>query len=351
MEFLVRFTQVHETFRVPELRALATLESIPLTILTYDPTTPFCLVRLPSRDAAARLVRRSILAHSIHEHWATANTLDELHGAIQARLPGLLKENEDDSMAPSYATASWKFNIDSFRGTHPPAARSALINSFRYLPLKGPIKLKNPDLEFTIFETYPPIDHRNSAQDRQPQLYHFGRHLARTSRDLVTTYDLKNRPYISTTSMDAELALLTANLALARPGTLFYDPFVGTAGFPLACAAFGAMVWGSDIDGRAVRGTGGDARVAAQRARFAKERTIRGNFVHYGLEGLLGDVFTSDLTHTPLRRVEFGETTRRLFDGIVCDPPYGVREGLRVLGCRDPEGTPWLVESGPEKCK
>jgi len=41
-----------------------------------------------------------------------------------------------------------------------------------------------------------------------------------------------------------------------------------------------------------------------------------------------GDNFVADLTNTPLRGI-------RVFDGIVCDPPYGVREGLKVLGSRD----------------
>lgn len=38
MEYLVRFTQVHETFRKAELEALAILESVELEILTYSPS-------------------------------------------------------------------------------------------------------------------------------------------------------------------------------------------------------------------------------------------------------------------------------------------------------------------------
>lgn len=114
--------------------------------------------------------------------------------------------------------------------------------------------------------------------------------------------------------MDSELALITANIALAAPGKLFYDPFVGTGSFPIACAHFGAIAWGSDIDGRSIRGKG--------------QRSLLSNFFQYGLTGNFGDSFAADLTNSPLR-------TARLFDGIVCDPPYGVREGLKVLGSRD----------------
>jgi tRNA (guanine10-N2)-methyltransferase len=42
--------------------------------------------------------------------------------------------------------------------------------------------------------------------------------------------------------------------------------------------------------------------------------------------------FVSDLTNTPLRIS--ASSTQGYLDGIVCDPPYGIREGLKVLGSR-----------------
>lgn len=50
--------------------------------------------------------------------------------------------------------------------------------------------------------------------------------------------------------MEAEASLVMANMAHARPGTLAYDPFVGTGSMLYTSAHFGAMVMGSDIDGR-----------------------------------------------------------------------------------------------------
>jgi tRNA G10 N-methylase Trm11 len=38
MEYLIRFTQVHETFRLAEIEALAVLENIKLEIVSYSPT-------------------------------------------------------------------------------------------------------------------------------------------------------------------------------------------------------------------------------------------------------------------------------------------------------------------------
>lgn len=352
MEFLVRFSQYHDTFRVAELEALAVVEGVPLTVVAYDPALPFCVVRgPPDAAAAARLVRRAVLAQAVYERWGTGATLDALHADVRARSAHLWARYGEDS---------WKFEIDSFQGTRRADERSALIDTFRYLPLRGPIRMKDPDQVYTVLEEWPLNTHLHAPvapgePPRAPTRYHFGRYLGKGARDLVARFDLKKRPYISTTSMDAELALVTANIALAAPGKLFYDPFVGTGSFPLACAAFGATSWGSDIDGRTVRGSGHDARAERQRGLVGGEKTLRGNFKHYDMAARLGDVFTSDLTHTPLRRVVFGQAgpggRGRLFDGIVCDPPYGVREGLRVLGVRDPEASPWVVKAGLTKHK
>ncbi|POS69355.1 hypothetical protein DHEL01_v212252 [Diaporthe helianthi] len=342
---LVRFSQAHETFRVPELQALAEVEKVPVTIVSYSSQVPFCIITgPPDQDAAARLVRRSILTRAIFEYWGSGDSLHDLHEAVKARSARLWEQVADDS---------WKFNIDSFQGNRSNASRRDIINSFGYLPLRGPISMKDPVQEYTVFEEWPSDSPRLAIHS--PDRFHFGRLLGRGARDMVARFDLKKRPYISTTSMDSELALVTANMVLAAPGRLFYDPFVGTGSFPVACSAFGALSWGSDIDGRAVRGSGADARAEAKRGLVKGEKTLYGNFKHYGILDRLGDVFTADLTNSPLRRLSFGSAglggRARLFDGIVCDPPYGVREGLVVLGCRDPQARPWVVEAGHDRLK
>jgi tRNA (guanine10-N2)-methyltransferase len=173
--------------------------------------------------------------------------------------------------------------------------------------------MKDPEQDFCILEEWQ-FD-AAALGVYQPHAVHLGRFILSGEREAIGKYDLKKRKYISTTSMDSELALVTANISLAAPGKLFYDPFVGTGSFPVACAHFGAIAWGSDIDGRSIRGK--------------EDIGLLTNFVQYGLTDRFGDSFVADLTNTPLRATQ-------LFDGIVCDPPYGVREGLKVLGSRDP---------------
>ncbi|KAL2129545.1 hypothetical protein VTI74DRAFT_7629 [Chaetomium olivicolor] len=331
MDYLIRFSQSHETFRLPEIQALALIEGVDLTVISYNLESPFCIVRLPSPSDALRLIRRSILAMSIHELWGSGADLAAVHASVRQTTPHLW---------PKYLTCSFKFSIDSYQGSRSADDKVRIINSFSYLGFEGPIKMRNPDAEFVLFEDWEWNSTPLGIKD--PKYYYFGRYLGSGARDLPKKLDLKKRRYISTTSMDAELALVTANLALAAPGKVMYDPFVGTGSFPIACAQFGAVTFGSDIDGRSIRGD-------------EKKRTLRGNFEQYGLLAGLGGMFTADLTNSPIRRAELrfdGDGKKgRLFDGIVCDPPYGVREGLRVLGVRDPEKCPWVLTKGKEMYK
>jgi tRNA (guanine10-N2)-methyltransferase len=130
---------------------------------------------------------------------------------------------------------------------------------------------------------------------------------------MIDKFDLKKRKYIGTTSMEAEVSLIMANQAHAGPGKLVYDPFAGTGSMLLTCSAFGSLSFGSDIDGRQIRGKGS---------------SIRDNAKQYGVSNRLVDVASFDMNQHPFRRGE-------LFDAIVTDPPYGVRAGAKRLGRKE----------------
>jgi tRNA (guanine10-N2)-methyltransferase len=214
--------------------------------------------------------------------------------------------------------------VEGYRGGKSADGQRDIIDSFSYMAFKGQPQMRNPDVAFRVFEEY-------DLDVKIPKYLYFGRFIADSCRNQAKkTFDLKKRHYISTTSMDAELTLLTANIAHVAPGKLFYDPFMGTGGFPIACAHFGAVVFGSDIDGRTIRGLGGSAR----RGQTGKYDVV-GNFKQYNMESSYLGAFVSDLTNTPLRILPLDKDyTKGYLDGIVCDPPYGIREGLKVLGSR-----------------
>lgn len=229
-----------------------------------------------------------------------------MHSDLKARLPSVWKEE--------YKTISFKFEVDCYASTRTSESQRELINSFAYIGLKGPVRMKNPEVTFVIHEEY-----GQTGPDRAPpplKRIFLGRLITSGNRQIIDRYDVKKRHYIGNTTMDAELSLITANFAQAAPGKLVYDPFAGTGSFLITAAHFGATVWGSDIDGRSLRGK--------------KDRSVRSNFERYKLKSNFGDAFVADLTNTPIR------PNQRMFDAIMCDPPYGVREGLKVLGSRDP---------------
>jgi tRNA (guanine10-N2)-methyltransferase len=251
-------------------------------------------------------VRRSILSKAIYEVWGSGSSYLDLHDNVRSHSQHLWH---------LYKKSTFKFSVDPFQGSRSITEQTKLIDGFRFLAFEGRVRMKNPEQEFCLLEEWQ-FD-AAALGVHEPQAVHLGRFVGGTERDAIVKYDLKQRKYISTTSMDSELALVTANISLAAPGKLYYDPFVGTGSFPVACSHFGAMTWGSDIDGRSIRGKGGKGKA-----------DLHANFVQYKLTNQFGDSFIADLTNTPLRAA-------RLFDGIVCDPPYGVREGLKVLGSRD----------------
>ncbi|KIW95206.1 uncharacterized protein Z519_03790 [Cladophialophora bantiana CBS 173.52] len=345
MQYLIRLAQAHESFRRPEIEALSTLAQLHCEIVSYAESSPFCVVRFPALDITvvgnggsfesvdARIKdfeSRSILSKSIYEIWGQGRDYDELHADVKSR---------SSYVWDRFRHVSFKFSVDCYGSTRDIDQQRDIINSFRYLDFKGKIKMKDPQVEFAVLEEWLPLTSpseiqegalpSNKAVDKiagtSLRKVFLARKIGDSCRWLREKHDLKKRPYISTTSMDAELALLTANIALASPGKIFLDPFVGTGGFMVAAAELGAIALGSDIDGRSFRGKG-----------FGLDQGVGANFQKYGLTHLFGDCLTSDLTNTPFRcaATALKSSDGRWLDGIICDPPYGVREGLKVLGTR-----------------
>lgn len=287
-------------------------------------------MRVPDHDNFAKIVSRAILIQNAFELWGDGLTYEALHASV--------KHNAAKEI-PKYLHSSFRFSFDSFQGYRSSSRQRELIDSFAWLGFTGLISLTTPEQSFVILEEYSNSESlgrvereaiRNGSIKAEPNRIYLGRLISGGSRDLMNQYSLKKRQYLSTTSMDAELALVMANMVHARPGALFFDPFVGTGSLTVACAHYGAVVLGSDIDPRTVRGKNG--------------LNLRINYEQYHSNGRDLGAIISDLVNTPVRgwtrSAEQGDDVHRCewVDGIVCDPPYGVREGLKTLGKRnDPE--------------
>ncbi|KAG8963016.1 hypothetical protein FRC03_003512 [Tulasnella sp. 419] len=338
--YLVTYSPVHPSFRIPEIISISQSYgfqdtwSIPYprianeddaetvtarTGLTYeddiqkhgsvDTSRPFMVITLEKEEHAKVLAERCILIKSIHELWAIGPTYAEIHEQV--------KSSEMQSLWKPHQERSFKFIVTAANHTIPFKRQADVMKGFDYMKFLN-INVKNPEVTLNVYEEYvydyEKTKKRKTEGDGEFIQVYFGRLIAEgTARKLITAFDVKKRAYYGNTSMEAEMSLLMANQAKAAPGKFVYDPFAGTGSMLYTSAHFGAMVFGSDIDGRQMRG---------------KDETSLGvlrSAAQYGVQQRVVGCCTFDVTHHPFRR-------GGLFDAIVTDPPYGVRAGAKRLG-------------------
>lgn len=309
-KYLLHLAQAHSNFRLAELESLADLCNIDVDFSKYNENSPFFMVDLDNDKQASDWIKRSILTKGIYEFYSQGATYDAVHSSLHAseQLPAIIE---------NYRNCSFKFDFESSGGKHKLSMKEKIdiIDSFSYLDFQGKIDMKKPDQTFTLIEEYEQISAHESAS--KPFNIIFCRLIQKSNRSAMDYLDLKKRPFKGTTSFEAELSLVTANIAQVTSGSLMYDPFAGTGSFLVAGAHFGALVMGSDIDGRMIRGKGSN-------------QNIINNFKYYDNVENFIDVMVMDFTNNALRK-------NLRIDSIICDPPYGIRESIKVLGARNEE--------------
>ncbi|KAF7428315.1 hypothetical protein PC9H_007536 [Pleurotus ostreatus] len=311
-KYLVVFAQSHSDFRIPELKSIAELHGFPLHLPDpCDPNRPFMVIELDQEEHARLLAKRCILIKSISEFYGQGDNYDQLHAAVRKN-EALWEQYKQDT--------SFRFSVAAYNHSITKSRQREVMESFGYMEFLGRIDLKSPTIVLGCYEEYGDTrgkEFSNKVVDGQFRQVYFGRLIEEGSaRALISRFDVKKRAYFGNTSMEAEISLLMANQCLARPGSLVYDPFMGTGSMAYPTSHFGSFVVGSDIDGRQMRGKGkqptpGVLRAAAQ----------------YGTAHRIVDLLTFDVTRNPWR-------CGGLFDAIVTDPPYGVRAGAKRLGRR-----------------
>lgn len=306
-KYIISFANSFPNFRVAELESLADLFGVEVDLSHHNEKHPFLIVELENDDHARNLVKRSVLAKGIYELWGQGETLEQLHDDIRAQ--------SADRFA-LYKHNTFRFDFVSFMGAKTTDQKISMIETFKYLGFEGKIRLKDPEVVFAVLEEY-----FVCGQERadKPNFLWFGREVQLSARSagVVEKYDLKRRKYIGTTSFEAELSLISCNIGQVQPGKIIYDPFTGTGSFLVAGAYFGALPLGSDIDVRSIRGKG-------------PQCNLKSNFKQYGTSSQFMDTLVMDFTNNAFRD-DF------VIDSVVCDPPYGVREGLKVCGAKNPE--------------
>ncbi|TPX47568.1 hypothetical protein SeMB42_g02104 [Synchytrium endobioticum] len=311
--YLVHWRQRHPSFRLPELEALAKLGNLKLQ---YDvppnhEEVPYLCIQCECDDDARKLAKRSILIRDVLELWDHGETLEEVHRKLRPK--AFLYEH--------HAKDTFKFRIHSFGKSLPLELQPEVVDQFAYLGWQGKIDLTHPQVQVMLLLHMD--DHATSdALLAGTKHVYVGRLIQEGNASVVSEFHNKNRQYLGVTTMDAELSLICANIALARPGTVICDPFVGTGSFLFTCSKFGAYTFGCDIDGRQLRGKDG--------------KSVESNIQQYRLQGTVLGNYICDMAHHPWRNVRF-------LDAIVCDPPYGIRAGAKKVGCDTIKSSPKCV--------
>ncbi|KAK7091203.1 tRNA (guanine(10)-N2)-methyltransferase homolog [Littorina saxatilis] len=318
--YIFHFANDHFDFKLAELKAIARTVGCQIQIdeTKYDKESPFLEVGLRSDEDGKRLMQRATLGRSLYELMAEGRTLPELCADLN-KLPDAKKTVAADS--------TFRFQIEGFNKRLPQASKVDRIEALlQCLPkFQGKINLKAPDHSFHLLEYY---GHEGSKSPDQPYWLYFGRWIADGQRDKIRQFHLQKRHFIGNTSMDAGLSLIMANMGQVDKNQIVFDPFVGTGSLLVACAHHGAYVMGTDIDYMLIHAKARPSR--HNQKRRDKDESIRANLRQYGMESRYLDVLVADASRHDLWR------NMPLFDAIITDPPYGIREASLKIGAEKP---------------
>lgn len=453
MDILAHFTYTPslQPFLLAEVETVARLLSVTLThqpqewesssnsatdgkphTAADDCASSFAVYRFQSLEDVHRVAERCVLVKSWY-HLLASGTSVTLVAQQLTRLTGTASETgpsvdgssalvrRDDPAAPidsNHAAHLWqrlrgpsvtfRYQVESFGRRLTEGEKRCIIDAFADVGHEGKVAMKEPDTTFIVFCQYPmpsssgaggsagdKTEHETiDANNGVVKVFHCVLAVKGCRVDLLDRYSLKKRPYIGTTSMPPELTFLMSNFAHVTSGQFVFDPFAGTGSILLSAAHHGAVVLGSDMDGRVLKsgsgkvseqmrqqqqiafesiraywrskdqqftttttsvvgGGGGSKKAAsvpwttsakeiASELRLTQEDmdnpSMLTNFRVYRL-GSTPERVRMNFSRWDITFAELASPARSMpslanegmFDAILCDPPYGVREQKRRI--------------------
>ncbi|XP_018366685.1 PREDICTED: tRNA (guanine(10)-N2)-methyltransferase homolog isoform X1 [Trachymyrmex cornetzi] len=312
--YLFWFAHEHVDFRLAEIESIFDMFDVKPCTMTKPKEHPYWIVDLSDENLVHQIASRTVSLRFCLELWGQAKKNEELHNSLKAYSIKNLETLAVDKKK------SFKIVVETFCKHFSQREKINKIESFSYLPLEGPVKLKNPDITLCYIEYY---GLNPNDIPEEPHEYFFGKWIADGQRELIQKLSLKTRKFIGNTSMDPQLSLIMANQAQIRNGDLVFDPFVGTGSLLIAASQFGGYTFGTDIDFLMLHGRTRPTRIS-QKTR-EKDESIAANMHQYGMSSYYLDVVVADFSY-PLWRTDLR------IDAIITDPPYGIREATERIG-------------------
>lgn len=330
-----------------------------------NPEDAWVTLDLPGEAELKKVLERCVSVRAGYEVLAEGETFDQACEALKEE--GAVKRlDEIFEECPSF-----RFELHS-SGKHIPQPEALkvydmVIDTMEHVCKRiPPVSLKTAKMIIGILVEHKLDEKQGGKKVPSVSKVLITREVCSSKRYLTGQLSLKRRPFLGTTTMDAELSLLMCTCAGVKEGSVVYDPFVGTGSILIAATALGALSLGSDINSRfltepsiiqprkervpweesggesfdwgsdekrklrvkgiGLRGRDGDVEVPTMLKHEKPKNiptscTFKDNFSYYGLTE--PTIFIADAIHLPLVSRPSG-----IFDAIVCDPPYGIREGM-----------------------
>eukprot|EP00929_Paragymnodinium_shiwhaense_P009664 TRINITY_DN113917_c0_g1_i1.p1 TRINITY_DN113917_c0_g1~~TRINITY_DN113917_c0_g1_i1.p1 ORF type:complete len:569 (+),score=91.48 TRINITY_DN113917_c0_g1_i1:61-1707(+) len=388
-DYLVVFTHHNQYFnmRFQELESLAELQGVPRSHLYRDAPpgqlcdSPCVYIRLPDEASARGICERAVLIKAIIELWGAGKTYSDVLAQAQA-IPS------DRRRLFTGPPKSFLFRVEAFGRTLQQSQKLEAMQALHDIFEEDEkVDLQRPDTILWILEEHEHLRQERrrgeEKKDNELRMIFFGRQVAgargvdkKTGAEpaFYQRYALSKRAVLGPTTMENELAFIMANIALARRGSVCFDPFCGTAGLLIAAGHFGALTVGGELDIRVVKGW----RVAYTKNKQAAEEVALKRAASSVPDGNVGYGYASAQSTgsgtSPSSAIAEGSgataaTAPRSFDvvtnfyqynlktpeilccdaavppwrsssgwvdALVTDPPYGIRAGAKKQG-RDGE--------------
>ncbi|KAF6028131.1 TRMT11 [Bugula neritina] len=318
--FVMHFSNDFPGFLDAELKGIVDATGIDLSSSEiYSPDCPFRKYHNLTLDDVTTLCSRSISLRAVYEYWCESESLEDLLHQVSVHV-----QQEKESCT------SYKICIEPFNRSYTNRTKERLLRIdalAEALNIDAPVKLSQPDAVYSMFEYFGPHGTQSTAE---PLKFYFGKLVSESGRERsIRKFNIKTRKFIGNTSMDPTLSLLMANMAGVTRSSLVLDPFVGTGSLLLACAHYGAYTVGTDINKVLLHGRGRSSR--AKKTWRGRDENVRANFIQYNMEDKYLDVLVADASKHNLWAME------GLFDAVVTDPPYGIREQTLKLEAPAPD--------------
>jgi tRNA G10 N-methylase Trm11 len=244
-DYLVEFRATNDLFRLDEFRDCAQCCGVDYE-LTFRPviidmftTEPVCTyVRLPNDKVAQQIAARSCIIRSIIEVWGDSVDLHEL---VNTTTTSYMNEFKIHFKTIPSEKNTWRINFRHYgkSGYSGMSYREKVefLKNFNevFTDINGQVDLSTPNTKLVYMEDW--FDYQNSTnvfyqqtleanseediekakevlKSYVPRRRLFGRLVAKGPK-IASTYDVRTRPYIGTTTMDALVSHITANAGKA----------------------------------------------------------------------------------------------------------------------------------------